>query len=306
MINANYSAGAKSYAFVVTKPLQLMVVMAILEQLPVDIIKDLILVDGFIGAEEVSERIAATSSKWDGVIFLSKVDDVIGYIKLQRYDWIFIDSDVGIRKYLQLLGIKLIRPQTKISVYEEGLGSYRTDIYAGVKKVLLKYTGVGVYFGGCWLTENIYLYVPDEYIKKTAAKKNKTIKILKTIPDLFGEHNKWFASVFGLLEIELALLASPRKNNCIIYLTSWSWDYKTASDLCRLDAYKILKFHPHIREQTKEIIDFFDFSASATVPAEFLVIMASTVFEKVTVYHHGTSVERYLKLKNVQFTKITN
>ena len=63
----------------------------------------------------------------------------------------------------------------------------------------------------------------------------------------------------------------------------------------------ILKLHPHIKEIPNGSLNEFDILASPNIPAEILISHVAKNFNIVNVFHHGSSVTRYVSFKNVFF-----
>ncbi len=130
----NRELNKERYGFIVTKPLQLMVVFAIIEQLPKKSMKELIVVDAFKNSEKVTANLGEYGKRWGKAAFVDTHGQAYKYASGAGYSKLFIDSDVGLRKYLQLVLIKALNTDIVIAVYEEGLGTYRNDLYKGLKK----------------------------------------------------------------------------------------------------------------------------------------------------------------------------
>ena len=289
------------YGFIITKPLQLMVVMAIIEQLPDEISKELIVIDAFFGAKKIAEKLTTSNPKWQRTVFFENPSAAFRHCRERRYDSVFLDSDVGFRKNIDLMRLKLSTPKTRIAVYEEGLGSYRQDIYHGAKRGIFALMGVGVYFGGNWLTKEIYLFRPNEYINNFLEKTADVIHIKTFISQLIIKYKTEFDELFELAELKSDLARASSNNVCDIYLTSWSWDGETMKRLMQCDSCRVVKFHPHMKGILVSSEHQFDVSVSPEIPAEILITIASKIFKNVRVLHHGSSVVRYLNLINVNF-----
>ena len=289
------------YGFIITKPLQLMVVMTIIEQLPDEIIKELIVIDAFFGAKKIVEELTISNPKWQRTVFFENSSAAFRHCIKLRYDSLFLDSDVGFRKNIDLIRLKLSTPKTRIAVYEEGLGSYRNDIYYGARKRILSLIGVGVHFGGNWLTKEIYLFQPSDYINNCLEKTVDVILIKMVISQLILKYEIEFDELFKLAELKSYLTDASSNNVCDIYLTSWSWSSEAIKRLKQSDSCRIVKFHPHIKEVILSSEFQFDVSVPPEIPAEILITIASKIFKNVRVLHHGSSVVRYLNLKNVNF-----
>ncbi len=146
------------YGFIITKPFQLMIVLALFDQLPTEVKKELLIVNYFTDAEQVSIRLAKVISKECKVIFFRNDLEAFKMACNKKYNKLFMDSDVGFSRNLTLINLKVRSRRTVLAVYEEGLGTYRDDLYLGIKKIILKALGCGVNFGGNFLTRELYVY----------------------------------------------------------------------------------------------------------------------------------------------------
>lgn len=289
----------KGYAFIITKPLQLMVVLSIIDQLPSFIQKTLLVVDSFADAKGVSKRLETVLPSDLSIKFFDAESSAYGYMRNKGYSKIFIDSDVGFSRYVTLLVIAILSPGTIFAVYEEGVGTYRNDLYAGVKKKILPLIGCGIYFGGNWRTKELYLYRPDKCMTPVNAKK---IKIEKKIHVLMREKKLWLEYIFDASNFfsELSSLACNYKK-CEIYLTNWKIDSKVIDGLNCTSSFVIVKPHPHIKDQD-ELERFCGlYKAPAGIPAEILLSWAQESFEMVTVFHHGSSTLNYIDCERMEY-----
>lgn len=285
-------------AFIVTKPLQLLVALAIIKQLNVQEKTYLIIVDSFYNAKLVYERIR--SADWEfsetSVEFFQSLDGAYHFAGECGAKSLFIDADVGVRKYFTLLRLKLKRRIQNINVYEEGLGTYRIDLYAGTKKTLLDLVGIGTRFGGCSLTNCIHLYEPETY-RKNFPKHKASIKKIKYRPkDIIQLYFPHLNYIFDGDNI-----TNNSSESCHVYLSSWHVDYNFMKIFSSLPGDKYLKLHPHIK--TIEKINCGTL-ASRTAPAEMILMSLKEKYRFVNVFHHGSSVERYISAKNINFIRV--
>lgn len=290
------------YGFIVTKPLQLMVVLALIPQLEKDCSEDFLVVDNFAGAKSVYEELAGRAGGNCRVYYFSDESDAYEFALAQKYQKLFVDSDVGFRKNATLVKMAVLSPLTVLAVYEEGLGSYRTDLYEGARKQFLQMMGCGVFFGGNWRTKEIYLFEPQSCTTPIKAQK---IKILKTLSELLSQEWDFLCSIFGADEfVESIRPSGSSSKECVIYLTSWTIEEQRIAGLCANGKKVIVKPHPHIKK-TGFLSLRSDLSlAPASIPAEIVIMSASRTFERVTVLHHGSSVDRYLDIPNVDFERV--
>ena len=288
----------KDHVFIVTKPLQLMVSLSIIKQLDVAIRSHIIIVDAFAGAKGVADRLLASKGIFFGlsVEFIHSIPRAYRILRQQPYSNIFIDADVGVRKGIDLFRIWIANSKVKINVYEEGVGTYRNDIYSGVRKKLVEMFGFSTYFGGFILTSNIYIYNIEKYKSSFSKSKTKAIKIRKNINSFINENYKEITDIFSYRPI-----TSDGGDSCIIYLSNWKLDKKVIKKLSRITDRLYVKPHPHI-------VADFELSENNMIPAEFpaeIVIMdLIRLYKKVYVYHHGSSVKNYVKSSSVNYIEL--
>ena len=290
----------KRYGFIVTKPLQLMIALTIIEQLSEKILKELIIVDAFDNSEKVALNMTEFGKKWGTVTFKKSHDEGYKYASEAGFSKLFIDSDIGFKKYIQLLVLKIRSKKTLIAVYEEGLGSYRKISYAKWKKSILNFIGAGTNFGGCSITKEIYLYDADQYSEKFHTKNISVIEINLRISKLMDRSWEALVSIFDADSMALHVDTSKVDSTCMIYLSNWWFREEDLEKFSSLDELKFLKLHPNIKKI--ELRNHYGFTpVLSSIPAEILILHASKHFNKVKVYHHGSSVCRYVGFKNVDF-----
>lgn len=284
--------------FITTKPLQILVAVSIIKQLEIEKSSRLIIIDSFRNAELVCERMA--SAEWSlknlELAFMKSRKEAHRFVLTNKARNVFIDGDVGVRWFFDLLYLKLFFRNRKINVYEEGLGTYRTDIYPNLKKKLFNFLGIGTNYGGCVFTDNIYIYDKCEYLKNFPKLREKVIRITCGVFDIISDEVEFWSRVFGPLPVVV-----KDNNECRIYLSSWKLDEKFLILFRNMSGDKYIKPHPHIKENLK--LEFADVIPGG-IPAEFILMDLVKKYKNVKVFHHGSSVERYILAKNLEFKKI--
>lgn len=285
-------------AFIVTKPLQILVALSIIKQLDIRDKTHLVIVDSFFNANLVYQRMK--SIDWDfselSVKFCKSVSEAYQFVGRSGVKKFFIDADVGVRKFLSLVHLKIKCWPLSINVYEEGLGTYRADLYSGIKKTILDLMGIGTQFGGCALTNCLYLYDPEAYRENFPKYKKKLNKISSSPVDTILLYFTSLSHIF-----DHTLLAERASDSCHIYLSTWHVDYNFIEKFSALPGDKYLKLHPHIKT-----VDGASWGAlvSRTAPAEMILIDMMKKYKSVNVFHHGSSVERYISGENITFTTV--
>lgn len=290
------------YGFVITKPLQLMVVLSLVEQLDRQISKDFLLVDNFAGAESLHRQMLSRLDPGCRVFYFAEERQAYAFAVRTGYDKLLIDSDVGFRRNLTIMAMAIRRPSMMLAVYEEGLGSYRLDLYPSAKRRALASVGCGVYFGGNWRTREIYLFQPEKCVTPISARK---IKLEKSISQLLAEKWGFLSEIFSAREYMENFTNLSNPGDCIIYLTGWTVDEVRLATLARDGASVIVKPHPHIKNIDSAKWGGCLSMAPANVPAEIIISAAATSFRTVRVLHHGSSVGRYLQIDNVSFERVS-
>lgn len=281
-----------------TKPLQILVALSIIKQLDIRDRTHLVIVDSFYNARLVYERMK--SADWDfsdlAISFCASHREAHQFSIESGINTLFIDSDVGAQKYFDLLKIKLKRRNLNIKVYEEGLGTYRTDLYSGTKKTIFDFAGIGTHFGGCALTSQIHLCDPEAY-HKNFPKYKKPVKKLELGPlDIIRQYFPSLSHIF-----DYCSPAAPTSDLCHIYLSSWHVDRSFLEKFSMLAGDKYLKLHPHIKVTGEWGLGTL---VSRTAPAEMVLLDMMEKYKSVSVFHHGSSVEQYISGKNVIFIRV--
>ena len=276
-----------------------MMAYSIAEQLDLRHGASLILVDQFSGAAETHERIL---KRTDHAVnfrteFVKDRQEALNFCRSQRINSIYVDSDVGIRNYIGFLGLRRSMHDLHLNVYEEGLGTYRDDIYSRFRKKILGSLGVGTVFGGCRLTESIFVCCPEEYERKMPPRiAKKSIRIAAGIMQTLDVHSDFWEYIF---QYDGVRASSSRK--CSLYLSGWEMDMDFLSHFSTLAGDKYIKPHPHIRgaisHSCGELI-------GKSAPAEIVLSDLARNYEEVEVFHHGSSCQRYMTADNIRFELI--
>lgn len=291
----------EKYGYIVTKPLQLLVALSIIEQSSPEIINTIIIVDGFNNSEDVYKRAKKNLSNTILFEFAKSYDQAYKSIRNAGFDKILIDSDVGGRKFITLFVHKIFNFQKKIAVYEEGYATYEANLNGcGRFFRLLRFFGVGTYFGGSIFVDEVFLFQPDIYNKTFIRNKSQLSQINKKISNLINENIYSYLSIF-VGDYRSLLKDIGSGNSCVLYLTEWLVDIELIDSLIGVSIL-FIKPHPHIRSKINYENRNCKF-ISGSVPAELIVKLLTQNYEKVTVHHHGSSVERYIIRDNLQYIR---
>lgn len=282
----------EGHFFCVTKPLQLMVALAIVEQLPRGASPRFVVVDSFANAISIVKRF---QDFFDiPVEFVADVGAAVKLMASSSEKMVYIDSDVGVRKFFQLARIKFSSREKIIGVYEEGIGTYRDNIYKGIKRKLFDFLGVGTNFGGCRFVSKTYVFECAHYERIFG--NGKAVGIKFGIAEMI-ERKRDLYRVFGADESLFAELSCAEV--CHLYLSSWSVSNKFIEKLLDFDGFKYVKLHPHIKVDCNFGGCFRKIPAE--IPAEIVVIELARRCKKLHVWHHGSSVQNYVRGNNIDF-----
>lgn len=285
-------------AFLISKPLQLMISLCIVRQYIWNEKPIFIILDAFCGARSVAERLLQAFADLQQPVFFKQRKQAFKFVRQEAFDHFFIDSDVGVKNYLLFLSRKMAKPKLGIHVYEEGLGTYRDDLYQGLKKNLLSAFGGGTFFGGSVVASSIFVFDDQEYIAKFPKNKHKVVKIVEPLQSFITENRDQLKQVFDYAGMQIT---SADSELCVIYLSNWQLDGKFISRFVRMDGVLYVKPHPHI--YTDDV--FYGVQViPAHVPAELVLMEALELYKAVSVYDHYSSVRRYLKDAEISFFSI--
>lgn len=272
-----------------------MVALSIAQQDEFDSKPVFVIIDAFNGARKVADTLSSEFAKLQAPEYFSSRSSALSFLKKRKFDNLFIDSDIGLKNFLTLTSFKLCNPNISIHVFEEGAGTYRTDLYSGVKKTLFSLIGIGVFFGACRFVTSIYVYQDEEYAKKIPAAGFKARKIKNSLAQFLMTNS---AALKRLFAFDGVKPNSTDATCCTLYLSNWNTDKEFMDYFHKFEGDLFIKLHPHIR--TDVAMDGIH-SIDARVPAELLLIELIKNYNSVRVYDHNSSVRRYIKNKNLTF-----
>lgn len=282
-------------AFLISKPIQLMVALSIVQQNEWESKPVLMILNEFNGAREIAKRLSLNLVEIQTPIFFVSRKTGLEYIKKEKICQLFIDSDVGLRNFITLALLKTFNLNIKIHVFEEGEATYRVDLYKGIKKHLLRFFGIGTFFGGSRFVSTIYVHQPQEYAKIFNSCGFKVREISLSLSEFLLANYIALRALFGIGEI---VPCCKKTLCCSIYLTEWKIDFEFISNFSKLGEDTFVKLHPHIRGGA----DFEGIKIiEGNVPAELVLIELMKNYQIVNVYDHSSSVRRYITASNVIF-----
>ncbi len=262
----------------------------------------LIIIDMFHDAEAVFNNIKSAGD-WKKVLFVK--NRFMSFVKGSRLKptKTYIDGDIGTRLALYLAYFKLISRTKQIYVYEEGIGTYRNDIYVpSYKTKIFDVLGISTVFGGSWFCNGVYVFEPKEYAERIKIKKKNfsILKITKSMKSYCEENVAYLNKIYNFDPASVG-----EGNKCFIYISDWSFDSRFIDIADRVYDKKLVKLHPNIKNSLGlegalgfEVVE-------NKVPAEILINALSKSYSQVQVLHHGSSVAHYMKYDNVSYLKVS-
>lgn len=284
----------ESVAFVATKPLQIMISMAISDQLRPESRFHLVVVTDFCDADVIANRLRACDSRWSDVTVVSSKRDAIAQCAEAHYDRVFIDSDVGLRNAWSLKALKASVPSMRLCVLEEGVGTYRQDIYPPGRGLAVRALGASSHFGGLSVTDEVWVYSPEAYRSCFPRQAHKVRAMDSSLQSWISDNVALLELIFVGGSLDDSLLWGAEGGRCVLYLTSWIWSAEACATVGAWGGRSVLKLHPHIRTDEDQLHRLFDYVVPASIPAELVVLALARRFDEVVVFHHGTSTEQYI------------
>ncbi len=293
--------------FLCTKPLQIMVSLCVVQELRSTHDCHLVIAGHFAHAETVASKCSVHLGEFASVQYVDNWADFVLHAIHLRAQLLLIDSDVGVRTAINLLKVRARLPAASVHVYEEGIGTYRTDLYTGPKKWILKTAGIATYFGGSALVDCVWIFNPHLYAARQGSSR-KVMTIRQSLPALLTARRSSLELIFGANTLSPAFLAlRSRVQRCLVYLSSWTVDFDLLDGLRARCDLLVLKLHPHILESSaayaKAVLLPGVFLAPTGAPAELVITAAEEVFGSVEVIHHGSSVTQYLFSPGIHFSE---
>lgn len=288
----------KKNIFAAANPLQILIATSLIRQLRIANESTLIIHGGFIGAKEIFYRFKTEDVGIKGakVIYLDRRGDVFRWVGQAAPEKLFVDGDVGFKNFINLILLKFFNPKMAICVFEEGIGTYRNDLYNGLKRKLFGLLGIGINFGGSVLTSRVYVTNPDRYKTVFPNLSQKVYTLDESPRKILTNYQKSWEKIFDYQQIN----AEP-SNNCSVYLTSWNIDEDSINKMMSNQGDKYIKLHPRCLDQVRTpgvtIL-------KATAPAELIIADLSGKYKAINVYHHGSSVAQYFSETNVNFIQL--
>jgi len=288
-----------SHIFITARPTQIITALAVCEHLDLSNDTTIIVSNSFENASVIVDNFSSYKPAFNFSLVPS-FDAAIEAAISKMPAHVFLYLDVGFRAQKKIRRLRQANGKNKISVFEDGVGTYRKDIYSIAKKIILSLLGFPVNAGGSKYIDDIYLFDKKKYIENAQNKPNNIIQIKTGLIDFIDARQKELWSVFSARDFYESFKSMNGKI-CLIYLSNYEFDISDLTDIFHGDGVKILKLHPHCNAKIRgnDII-----ISPKWVPAELLITLASDIFDCVHVFHQNSSASLYIKKKNVKFTNL--
>lgn len=289
----------KRYLFIVARPLQIITALSICQQFQPDEVEFLV-VDWFSEAAEITKRLKLVFSTYKFQL-MPDYRSAIQKVETSNSSDLFLHWDVGFQTNMFLAKIKKTHPKLKLSIFEEGIGTYRSDIYPPIKRWLFNAFGLPTTIGGSKFTERVLVYDKEKYIDSIVASKKLEVVELCDSPGRMYEKNKIDMNYIFDASSFLESIEKTKRARCVIYLSNWNYQELEGEEYFSEQTTNILKLHPHCAQEVNETNALL---APRGLPAELIVFNALKSHELVTVFHKGSSVHLYTQAENVVFINV--
>lgn len=265
-------------AFIVTKPLQFMIADMIAKQNHDGEKIDFLIVDLFAGAREFVERFNSLDRPGQRAVYFAEQPAAYAHAADTDYGIIHTNCDVGFRIHRMLKRFK----GKSVRVYEEGVGTYRNDLYSGFRRRFLRKRGIGTVFGGSNMAHFVYVFDPVRYYRSVEGIRAIPLPIKGTLASYVAANQDSLCFLFG------TGLQTPSEEPATVYLTNWEVDESVIENL-KGEGLLFVKPHPHRKCMAPGANVL-----PGGVPAEVLIPMLAKAHPSLVVYHHGSSAAHYL------------
>ena len=286
---------------VVTQPFQFFVLLMMGPQLPCLLNSPILLVNNFKGASTFFNSLVKTFPSLD-ISFVESFDQLDKVIFSGKYSTIFIDSDIGSKRFFQALFSFLYRSPISYIVYEEGIGVYRTNIRGSLYTFLSKLIGFGYVFGSNRFTHKIYVIDKFKYDSKLPFLSKKSVQIKVELLDMFEKYKVEISQLISDLDTCLKNFVSDRRVILLLPEKNASLP-SNAAFLEDSDCDKFVKYHPSLRANAKYRLNHFQ-EVDPLIPAEMLIFYLSNASSSLIVYHMGSSATYHRYGLNVEFVNL--
>ncbi len=280
--------------YLVSKPIQYVNCLGVMKTKSSNVRNVLFILQNFNDSEESTRKINNSNIGWDSVISVVNRSEFISQIKKLNPTRVYVDND------LHKFGRLLTTVNAKITVYEEGWGTYRESLNdvtsSTLKNTFIRMLSFMGYFndfhGGNVNTSEILVYDKAKY-----ASVHPEIKVLpfsETLSEVITTYFEHFKSVFmfeeEIFEGSFYFLMTPNiiNNQVLATLEKLSSLNKT-----------YVKLHPNLKKlpiKNENLV-----CLKGTYPSEILIAKLLGNKKLIKIYHHNSSSVMYFKAQSELF-----
>jgi hypothetical protein len=289
---------------VCSKPLQVLNCASIVRHFGIADSRLHVLTTSIEGVEEFRRFLSSSGYQdvFSSVSWNLDYADAIAEFTRSEYDTLFIEDD-RVGRYRTFVPHRTNR----MVLFEEGIGTYRSSSEMSLRglrklkwKVLVVTTGCGWEFGEGRLTDVVAVSRPDVYRRLNPRTAHKAIGFPGIVDELRFEADAWEQLVLDQLG-----RPSERLGRIALVLAKWGSTPDAILDRALLDADVVFyKAHPHdgTPVERPDVVNL----PSSWIPAEAVVDVLARRSDRLTVFHHSSSVAFYLggRLDGVDFVDL--
>lgn len=276
---------------VCSKPLQVLNCASIVRHFGITDSRLHVITTSIEGVEEFRRFMSSSSHRdvFSSVSWNLDYAEAIAEFTRHEYDTLFIEDD-RVGRY------RIFAPHrtARMVLFEEGIGTYRSSSEMSLRglrklkwKVLAVTTGCGWEFGEGRLTDVIAVSRPDVHRRLNPRTAHKAVGFPGIVDELRFDADAWEHLV-------LEQLGQPeRLGRVALVLAKWGSTPDAVLDRALLDADVVFyKAHPHdgTPVERPDVVNL----PSSWMPAEAVVGVLAGRSDRLTVYHHSSSVAFYL------------
>lgn len=281
--------------FICTKPLQIMICMILNRH---ETGNHLYISDSFQDSQAIAES-PELRKDFEKVVWFKTRSDALRAASKETAQVVFVDSDIGLKPLFDFCKVKAKSRKTEIHVYEEGVGTYRTNIIKNsAKKIIYKIIGAGCHFGGSRVTEKIHIFTPDLYKKNIPKLSSKVVAIEPRLePWILKNKNKLIEIFSPGFKVD----NTKGEDSITLYLSDWNVDINLINKISETNKV-FVKPHPHIsKEVLRKIPNNKNIElVPSSLPAEILLMLFMEKFKKINVHHSNSSCMSYIKSNQIE------
>lgn len=299
--------------FIFTKPLQYFNIKSIpyANYFDVNDKKTLIVINNFVNAKGLYERIRREDDFWDLVVFCNKYKDAFKYIWTHFFiKNLIINCDLGVETAITCC-IRGFNTYT----YEEGIGSYglwersseRGPLYDVITSIVRLLFGNGKIMNESRWLKGCFLYQPDLFKSLRPHTKTEALPMKNSFSNQLIENFDYYTNVFN---IDFSKYESIKYKKILLYITTWNVDNNIVREVDKNKNqfdYVFIKLHPHIRNTESLVFpsckDYIFVESQMMV--ELFISLLLKNHNEITIYHNNSTSIVYFQnvVKQISFSK---